>query len=62
LHCQNGRSTTETQTGAWAFSPGFAPPEQISGLRTGPYSDQYSLAATIYYLFTGKPPWMPPNG
>ncbi len=53
---KTGDPSTETQTGAWAFSPGFAPPEQISGLRTGPYSDQYSLAATIYYLFSGKPP------
>jgi Tol biopolymer transport system component/predicted Ser/Thr protein kinase len=53
---KTGDPSTETQTGAWAFSPGFAPPEQISGLRTGPYSDQYSLAATIYYLFVGKPP------
>ncbi len=53
---KTGDPSQETQTGAWAFSPGFAPPEQISGLRTGPYSDQYSLAATIYYLFAGKPP------
>ncbi len=53
---KTGDPSQETQTGAWAFSPGFAPPEQISGLRTGPYSDQYSLAATIYYLFSGKPP------
>jgi serine/threonine protein kinase len=53
---KTGEPSQETQTGAWAFSPGFAPPEQVSGMRTGPYSDQYSLAATLYYLFTGKPP------
>lgn len=53
---KSGDPSQETQTGAWAFSPGFAPPEQVSGMRTGQYSDQYSLAATIYYLFTGKPP------
>ena len=51
-----GEASQETWTGAWAFSPGFAPPEQVSGMRTGQYSDQYSLAATIYYLYTGKPP------
>jgi Tol biopolymer transport system component len=51
-----GEASQETWTGAWAFSPGFAPPEQVSGMRTGPYSDQYSLAATLYYLYTGKPP------
>lgn len=53
---KSGDPSQETQTGAWAFSPGFAPPEQVSGLRTGPYTDQYSLAATIYYLIAGKPP------
>ncbi len=53
---KTGDASTETQTGAWAFSPGFAPPEQVSGMRTGPYSDQFSLAATLYYLLTGKPP------
>jgi eukaryotic-like serine/threonine-protein kinase len=53
---KTGDPSTETQTGAWAFSPGFAPPEQVSGMRTGPYSDQFSLASTIYYLFAGKPP------
>ncbi|PKO00325.1 MAG: hypothetical protein CVU42_03910 [Chloroflexi bacterium HGW-Chloroflexi-4] len=53
---KTGDASQETQTGAWAFSPGFAPPEQVSGMRTGPYSDQFSLAATLYYLFAGKPP------
>ena len=53
---KTGDPSQETQTGAWAFSPGFAPPEQVSGMRTGPYSDQFSLAATVYYLFAGKPP------
>lgn len=53
---KTGDASMETQTGAWAFSPGFAPPEQVSGMRTGPYSDQFSLASTIYFLFAGKPP------
>ncbi|MHC1740315.1 MAG: protein kinase [Anaerolineaceae bacterium] len=53
---KSGEASQETQTGAWAFSPGFAPPEQVSGMRTGPYSDQYGLAATLYYLFVGKAP------
>lgn len=51
-----GDPSQETQSGAWAFTPGFAPPEQVSGMRTGPQSDQFSLAATFYYLFAGKPP------
>lgn len=53
---KTGDVSQETQTGAWAYTPGFAPPEQVSGLRTGPYSDQFSLAATLYFLFTGVPP------
>ncbi len=45
-----------TATGATGYTPGFAPPEQISRARTGPYSDQYSLAATIYQLLSGRQP------
>ena len=51
-----GDPSQETLSGAWAFTPGFAPPEQVSGLRTGPQSDQFSLAATLYYVLAGKPP------
>ncbi len=53
---KTGDASQETQTGAWGYTPGFAPPEQVSGLRTGAYSDQFSLAATFYYLLTAKPP------
>jgi serine/threonine protein kinase len=45
-----------TATGATGYTPGFAPPEQIGGMRTGPYSDQYSLAATIYQTLSGRSP------
>ncbi len=48
--------TQVTATGATGYTPGFAPPEQISGMRTGPYSDQYSLAATIYQVLSGRQP------
>lgn len=53
---KTGDPSQETQSGAWGYTPGYAPPEQVSGLRTGPYSDQFSLAATLYYLFAGRPP------
>ncbi len=53
---KTGEPSQETQSGAWGYTPGYAPPEQVSGLRTGPYSDQFSLAATLYYLFAGRPP------
>ncbi|MFH1447077.1 MAG: protein kinase, partial [Chloroflexota bacterium] len=46
----------ETASGAAGYTPGYAPPEQYGYGRTGPYSDQYSLAATIYALLaTAKP-------
>ncbi len=45
----------KTQVAAKAVSPGFSPPEQYGG-RTGPYSDVYSLGATVYCLLTGEEP------
>ena len=45
-----------TATGAAGYTPGFAPPEQYGGSRTGPYSDQYAFAATLYTLLTGQSP------
>jgi TolB protein len=38
------------------FTPGFAPPEQYGGGRTGPFTDQYALAATLYFLLSGEKP------
>ncbi len=46
----------ETASGAAGYTPGFAPPEQYGQGRTGPYSDQYSLAATIYALLAKAKP------
>lgn len=53
---KTGDASQETLSGAWGYTPGFAPPEQVSGLRTGAYSDQFSMAATLYFLLTGNPP------
>ncbi len=50
----------ETSTGARAYSPGFAPPEQYSGRGgTNPSSDIYSLGATAYALLTNITPTEP---
>jgi eukaryotic-like serine/threonine-protein kinase len=53
---KTGDSSQATATGATGYTPGFAPPEQISRSRTGSYSDQYSLAATIYQVLSGQSP------
>lgn len=50
-----------TKTGAFVGTPHFASPEQI---RTEPIdvrTDVYSVAATLYYLLTGKPPFFGSN-
>lgn len=39
-----------------AYTPNYAPPEQIIGDQTGPRSDIYALGATLYPLLTGRPP------
>ena len=46
----------ETESGASGYTPGFAPPEQYGHGRTGPFSDQFSLAATLYTLLAGVKP------
>jgi serine/threonine protein kinase/Tol biopolymer transport system component len=45
-----------TAAGATGYTPGFAPPEQYGYARTGPYSDQYALAATLYTLLANHSP------
>ena len=45
-----------TETQAHGYTPGFAPPEQYGGMRTGPHSDQFAMAATFYTLLAGQKP------
>jgi serine/threonine-protein kinase len=45
-----------TLTGASGGTPAFMPPEQVLDFRSvQPAADQYSAAATLYHLLTGKP-------
>ena len=45
-----------TTSGKFVGTVLFAPPEQIRGEEVGYDSDVYSVAATMYYLLTGKAP------
>lgn len=47
--------TDDSRTQHPAISPGYSPPEQISG-KTDPRSDVFSLGATMYHLLTGISP------
>lgn len=40
----------------FGYTPQYAPLEQVQGTGTGPRSDLYSLAATLYHLLTGQAP------
>ncbi len=50
--------STETLAGSALGTPAFMSPEQAEGdlERLGPWSDVYSLGATLYCLLTNKPP------
>jgi eukaryotic-like serine/threonine-protein kinase len=46
-----------TQTGAFLGTPQFAAPEQVRGETVDQQTDLYAVAATLYYLLTGKAPF-----
>ncbi|MFO1498007.1 MAG: WD40 repeat domain-containing serine/threonine-protein kinase [Verrucomicrobiota bacterium] len=49
-----------TASGEAMGSPGYSPPEQLNGenSKIGPESDVYGLGAVLYYLITGRPPFV----
>lgn len=52
---QSSKISGLTMTSQIAGTPAFMPPEQVTDYRNvGPEADQYSAAATLYYLLTGE--------
>lgn len=58
-----GSTSDLTVSGQALGSPNFMPPEQAAGKHktSGPTSDIYGLGAILYYLITGRPPFMAEN-
>ena len=51
-----------TRTGGFVGTPLFASPEQLKGERLDARTDIYSVAATLYYLLTGRAPFQHADG
>ncbi|MFB7875959.1 protein kinase [Nocardia sp. NPDC056064] len=50
-----------TQTGTFTATLAYASPEQLTGAALDHRSDQYSLACTLFWLFTGSGPFTATN-
>lgn len=50
-----------TQTGTFTATLAYASPEQLTGVALDHRSDQYSLACSLYWLFTGNGPFTATN-
>ncbi len=51
---QSTTGETRTQSSLAAFSGKYAAPEQVGGLRTGPWTDVHALALVLTEMVTGK--------
>jgi eukaryotic-like serine/threonine-protein kinase len=52
-----GSGATRTRSGASAFTPGYAAPEQIAGARTGAWTDVHALGLLFVEMVTGEAPF-----
>jgi predicted Ser/Thr protein kinase len=52
-----------TQTGEILGTPSYMPPEQALGkhMKIGPPTDVYAIGAVLFFLLTGKPPFLAPT-
>lgn len=50
-----GSGATRTRSSQNAFSPQYASPEQLSGTRTGPWTDVHALGLILTEMLTGQP-------
>ena len=50
------RENTLSEKSVFGYSRRYSPLEQIQGIGTDARSDLFALAATVFHLFTGKPP------
>jgi serine/threonine-protein kinase len=64
LRPPSASGTAPTVAGVALGTPGFMSPERAAGEldRLGPRSDVYSLGATLYVLFAGRPPFDESDG
>ncbi|MGP4100773.1 serine/threonine protein kinase, partial [Nonomuraea sp. KM90] len=53
----DGPRVTDVDLGEPAGEVGYRAPEQLRGLRYGPYADIFAWAATVVFAATGKPPF-----
>ncbi len=58
---EGNEQSPKTEKGNWIGTPSYISPEQITGEKTGPWTDIYSTGITLYRLVTGKLPFVSDN-